>query len=182
MILMHWNGSCYQRRKCKVLTGSFTVYHDSFMVASDFFGEQKGMSLILRKGVEMKKIAIRDEKTQEVIWSFSFDDQDKTVLPRFRQGLKQLLRLGRAEKQELRRALSGRVRTDQLTERSREQVDRRNQAVEIFEGVLGIGAVRKIYVAAYDADPYFIPSAKMLADILMKITGEVKKLTEGRHV
>ena len=175
MTLMSWNDSCYQRRKCKVLTGSFTVYHDSFMVASDFFGEQKGMSLILRKGAEMKKIAIRNEKTQEVIWSFSFNDQDKTVLPRFRQGLKQLHRLERAEKQGIRRALAGHVKSNHIAEHSREQVERRNQAVEIFEGLLGIGAVRKIYVAAYEANPYFMPSSQMLADALGSIICQIKQ-------
>lgn len=130
----------------------------------------------------MKRVSINDNGTKAVLFDFEFDETNKTLLPRLRQGLKQLLRLERTEKQGLRRALSGRVSIDQITVHSREQVNRRNQAVEIFEGVLGIGAVRKIYVAAYDADPYFIPSAKMLADILMKITGEVKKLTEGRHV
>ena len=130
----------------------------------------------------MKKIAIRDNETQDVLICFEFDDQDKTLLPRFRQGLKQLCRLERAEKQGIRRALAGHVKSNHIAENSREQVERRNQAVEIFEGLLGIGAVRKIYVAAYEADPYFKPSVKMLADILMKITGEVKQLTEGRHV
>lgn len=130
----------------------------------------------------MKKVAIRDEKIHEIIWSFAFDDHDKELLPRFRRGLKRLHRLERVEKQGIRRALAGYVKSDHITAHSREQVARRNQAVEIFEGLLGAGAVRKIYVSAYEADPYFMPSAKMLADILMKITGEVKQLTEGRHV
>lgn len=164
------------------MTGSFTVYHDSFMVASDFFGEQKGMSLILRKGAEMKKFAIRDEKTQEALMDFEFDDQDKALLSRLRHGMKRLHRLERAEKQGIRRALAGHVKSNHIEEHSQEQVERRNQAAEIFEGLLGAGAVRKIYVTAYEADPYFMPSVKMLADILMKITGEVKQLTEGRHV
>ena len=74
------------------------------------------------------------------------------------------------------------MKSDHITAHSREQVARRNQAIEIFEGLLGTDAVRKIYAAAYEANSDFMPSVKMLADILVKITGEVKQLTEGRHV
>lgn len=123
----------------------------------------------------MKRVSINDNGTKAVLFDFEFDETNKTLLPRLRQGLKQLLRLERAEKQGLRRALSGRVSTDQITAHSREQVARRNQAVEIFEGLLGTGAVRKIYVSAYEADPYFMPSAKLLADALESVICQIKQ-------
>ena len=113
---------------------------------------------------------------------FEFDDQDKTLLPRLRHGVKQLHRLERAEKQGIRRALAGRVKSEQIITYSREQVERRNQAIEIFEGLLGTDSVRKIYAAAYEANSDFMPSVRILTDILMNVTGEVKELTEGRHV
>ena len=130
----------------------------------------------------MKKIAIRDKKTQEALMDFEFDDQDKTLLPRLRHGVKQLHRLERAEKQGIRRALAGRVKSEQIITYSREQVERRNQAIEIFEGLLGTDSVRKIYAAAYEANSDFMPSVRILTDILMNVTVEVKELTEGRHV
>ena len=133
------------------------------------------MSLLLRKGAEMKKIVIRDKKTQEALMDFEFDDQDKTVLPRFRQGLKQLHRLERAEKQGIRRALAGHVKSNHIAEHSREQEEMRKQAAEIFEGLLGAGAVRKIYASAYEADPYFMPSVKLLADALESIICQIKQ-------
>ena len=49
MTLMSWNDSCYQRKKCKVLTGSFTVYHDSFMTAFNFFGGAEGNEFVITK-------------------------------------------------------------------------------------------------------------------------------------
>ena len=42
--------------------------------------------------------------------------------------------------------------------------------------------MRKIYAAAYEANSDFMPSVRILTDILMNVTGEVKELTEGRHV
>ena len=125
----------------------------------------------------MKRVSINDNGTKAVLFDFGFDETDKTLLPRFRRGLKQLHRLERVEKQGIRRALAGYVKSDHITAHSREQVARRNQAIEIFEGLLGTDAVRKIYAAAYEANSDFMPSVKMLADILVKITGEVKQLT-----
>lgn len=130
----------------------------------------------------MKRVSINDSGTKAVLFDFGFDETDKTLLPRFRQGLKQLHRLERAEKQGIRRALVGYVKADHITAHSREQVERRNQAIEIFEGLLGTDSVRKIYAAAYEANSDFMPSVRILTDILMNVTGEVKELTEGRHV
>ena len=123
----------------------------------------------------MKRVSINDNDTKAVLFDFGFDEMDKTLLPRLRQGLKQLHRLGRAEKQGIRRALAGHVKSNHIEEHSREQVERRNQAVEIFEEVLGAGAVRKIYVSAYEADPYFMPSVKMLADALESVICQIKQ-------
>jgi len=123
----------------------------------------------------MKRIAVRDKKTQETLMDFEFDDQDKALLPRLRHGVKRLHRLERAEKQGIRRALAGHVKSNHIAEHSREQVERRNQAVEIFDGLLGAGAVRKIYVSAYESDPYFMPSSQMLADALGSIICQIKQ-------
>ena len=86
----------------------------------------------------MKRVSINDSGTKAVLFDFGFDETDKTLLPRFRQGLKQLHRLKRAEKQGIRRALVGYVKADHITAHSREQVARRDQAVEIFEELLEV--------------------------------------------
>ena len=123
----------------------------------------------------MKRVSINDSGTKAVLFDFGFDETDKTLLPRFRQGLKQLHRLKRAEKQGIRRALVGYVKADHITAHSREQFARRDQAVEIFEELLGVGAVRKIYASAYEADPYFMPSVKLLADALESVICQIKQ-------